>query len=255
MALSWRCRAEQAAACGVLWQVVAVAGILTLAGCGPDGNPMLNAAQPRGASVAFESIDGPPPGQFQKLVNDLNEEAQSRKLAVIPRDDQPAYRVRGYLAAKIVKTSTTVSWVWDVFDQDNRRALRITGEETVKDGHRKGWDVADDALLKRIAGNSMTTLAAFLTSPGAAPNAPLGPPPQIALLGHHETTPEAAGIFRLFKANAEQAPVEDEPPAAKDQEDQVVSGPVPLPPRRPPMTAAVSAHQTVTLAAVRPAKR
>ena len=34
------------------------------------------AGQPRGASVAFESIDGPPPDQFRQLVQNLNDEAQ-----------------------------------------------------------------------------------------------------------------------------------------------------------------------------------
>jgi len=88
--------------------------------------------QPRGATVAFESIDGPPPGQFHELVQALNTEAQTRRLAVLSRESPSAYRVRGYLSAKVVKRETTISWVWDVFDGDDRRALRIAGEETAK---------------------------------------------------------------------------------------------------------------------------
>jgi len=252
MELSWRCRAVCGPASRVLWRVLAAVGVMTLASCGPDGQPVVTAAQPRGASIAFESIDGPPPAQFHTLVQDLNDEAQSRQLAVISRDKPSAYRVRGYLAAKIVKGHTTVSWVWDVFDTDNRRALRITGEETSKDRHRTGWTVADDAMLKRIAGSSMTTLAAFLTSPEVAPNAPSAEAPQVALLGHHDTTPESAGIFRIFKANADPVPEEGEPtPAAIP----VSTGSVPLPRRRPPIAAAVSARQTLTLAASSAAKR
>jgi hypothetical protein len=239
-----------------LWQVLVAAGVLTLAGCGPDGKPVLNAGEPRGASVAFESIDGPPSAQFQTLVNDLNNEAQSRKLAVIARDEQAAYRVRGYLAANMVKGSTTVSWVWDVFDRENRRALRIDGEETVKDAQRKGWAAADDALLKRIADSSMAKLATFLTSPAAAPNTPAAPPsPQIALLGHHDITPESAGIFRLFKTDDDQPAADGEPQATNAAEDQLLAGAVPLPRRRPPLAAAVSARETVAVAAVSPAKR
>ena len=74
------------------------------------------AGQPRGATVAFESIDGLPPGQFHELVQALNDEAQTRQLAVMSRESPSAYRVRGYLAAKVVKRETTISWVWDVFD-------------------------------------------------------------------------------------------------------------------------------------------
>jgi hypothetical protein len=72
---------------------------LALAGCNPDGRA-LSPAQPRGATVAFDSLDGLPPGQFQKLVQNLNEEAQVRRLAVISREQSSAYRVRGYLAVK-----------------------------------------------------------------------------------------------------------------------------------------------------------
>ena len=48
-------------------------------------------------------IDGPPPAQFRQLVQNLNNEAQSRQLAVMSRDSPSAYRVRGYLAAKVAK--------------------------------------------------------------------------------------------------------------------------------------------------------
>src|ERR1019366_5737395 len=100
-------------------------------------------------------------------------EAQTRRLAVISRESPSAYRVRGYLAAKVTKRQTTISWVWDVFDRDDRRALRISGEETANSRtlgrHRDAWTAADDAMLRRIAHTSMEQLAAFLTSPEAGP--------------------------------------------------------------------------------------
>ena len=116
---------------GCLGSLLTVLCALVLGGCNPD-NQGLSAAQPRGATVAFDSLDGLPPGQFQKLVGDLNEEAQSRRLAVISREQTSAYRVRGYLAVKVTKKQTTVAWVWDVFDQSEQRVLRISGEETAK---------------------------------------------------------------------------------------------------------------------------
>ena len=161
------------------------------------------AGQPRGATVAFESIDGPPPGQFQQLVRDLNDEAQTRRLAVMSRESPSAYRVRGYLAVKVVQKQTTISWVWDVFDQDDHRALRITGEETAKGRHRDAWAAADDDMLRRIAQSSMEQLAAFLTSPEVAPGTPdvaeTASVPQLVLAGIRDFSPEAAGIFRRFR--------------------------------------------------------
>jgi hypothetical protein len=214
---------------------------LALAGCIVEDRPDASVAQPRGASVAFESIDGPPPGQFRQLVQDLNNEAQSRRLAVLSREGPSAYRVRGYLAAKTVQGQTTIAWVWDVFDRDQRRALRITGEETSEGRHRDPWAAADDAMLGRIAGSSMTQLAAFLTSPEVAPNAPASEA-QMAFAGSQGTSPEAAGIFRIFQAHADPVPSAiDAVPAAAE--------PVPLPRRRPAPTGAISAWEKMTLAA------
>jgi hypothetical protein len=229
---------------GVLCAVVCA---VTLAGCSIENRPDALAAQPRGASVAFESIDGPPPGQFSQLVENLNSEAQSRRLAVLSRDGESAYRVRGYLAAEVVKGKTTISWVWDVFDRDQHRALRITGSEVAKGQRKNPWAAADDAMLHRIAHASMEQLAAFLTAPEVAPNAPEpSAGGQMALAGNVDSSPEAAGIFRIFQAHADPAPPAAE---AAPATPEPVAGPIPLPRRRPPPTDAVSVRDTVTLAA------
>src|SRR5436190_17275815 len=124
-----------------------------------------------GPTIAFESIAGPPPGVFNKLVDDLSTEAQSRNLAIASREGAANYRVRGYLAAQVLRGRTHISWVWDVYDGDKLRTLRITGEEA---GGRAGgdpWSVADDTMLRKIARASMDRLAAFLSNPGATPDA------------------------------------------------------------------------------------
>jgi hypothetical protein len=213
-------------------------GALALSGCVSDGQPGMMGSMPRGATVAFESIDGPPPGQFQTLVQDLNDEAQARRLAVISREAPSVYRVRGYLAAKTAKGQTTISWVWDVFDRDERRALRITGEETAKAPGRDAWVVADDAMLRRIARDSVAQLAAFLASPDALPAEP-----QLALTSLPASSPEAAGIFRIFRASADPG----EPAAATGAVEN--ADPVPLPRRRPAPNEAVSALPALAFAA------
>jgi hypothetical protein len=219
--------------------VLVAACALMLAGCNPD-NQAVSAAQPRGATVAFDSLDGLPPGQFKRLVEDLNDEAQARRLAVISREQSSAYRVRGYLAIKVAKRQTTVTWVWDVFDQDEQRALRISGEETAKVRHHDAWAAADDAMLRRIAHSSMEQLAAFLTSPDVAPGtAPAAEEPQVAMAGSSDSTPEAAGIFRISHTQAD--PISAE--TGRGAEDEAV----PLPPRRP--TATLSARTGLTMAA------
>jgi len=215
---------------------------LALGGCNPD-NQAVSVAQPRGASVAFDSLDGLPPGQFQKLVRDLNDEAQARRLAVISREQPSAYRVRGYLAVKVTKRQTTISWVWDVFDQDEQRALRISGEETAKVRHRNAWAAADDVMLQRIARTSMDQLAAFLTSPDIAPGtSPPAVEAQVALSGPNEASPEAAGIFRISRPQADPISLD-----TGESPDVDSAEPLPLPRRRP--SAALSEGETLTLAA------
>jgi len=141
-------------------------------GCTTDGttsNVSLATNKAVGPSIAFESIAGPPPGVFNRLVDDLSAEAQSRNLAIASREGGANYRVRGYLAAQVIRGRTHVSWVWDVYDGGKQRALRITGEEA---GGRAGgdpWSVADDPMVRKIARTSMDQLAAFLNDPGSVP--------------------------------------------------------------------------------------
>jgi len=250
MEWSWGRRVIRAAArrCAVPNLPLAAACALALAGCNEGGPANVSAAQPRGATVAFESIDGPPSGQFQKLVRDLNDEAQTRRLAVISREQPSVYRVRGYLAAHVVQGQTMISWVWDVFDGDERRALRISGEEAAKSAAGEAWNAADDAMLHRIARASMDQLAAFLTSPDVALGTPAPAAEPRLALGMDQSSPEAAGIFRIFHANADPVAgrAEEAPrPAVGNADD------VPLPQRRPQPAAVISARQTLTLAASR----
>ncbi|HSJ39833.1 MAG TPA: hypothetical protein VK955_02115 [Xanthobacteraceae bacterium] len=160
------------------------------------------------------------------------------------REQPSAYRVRGYLAIKLTKHQTTITWVWDVFDQDEQRALRISGEETAKGRHRDAWAAADDAVLGRIAHASMEQLAAFLTSPEVTPGAAPSPTePQVAMTNPGESSPEAAGIFRMSHTQADPALTG----AADGSPDDRQDGPVPLPSRRPDNTT--SARDTLTMAA------
>src|SRR5262249_54255485 len=121
-----------------------------------------------------------------------------RRLAVISREQTSAYRVRGYLAVKVTKRQTTVAWVWDVFDQSEQRVLRISGEETAKTRNRDAWAAADDAMLRRIASPSVEQLAASRPAPEGAPGtAPSAAEPRVAMAPPAESSPEAAGIFRV----------------------------------------------------------
>jgi hypothetical protein len=138
-----------------------------------------------GATVAFESIDGPPPNVFDRMVNLLDSESKLRDLAVVSRESGAAYRIRGYLAAQVSRGRTTIAWVWDVYDQNQQRALRLSGEEPAGKAGRDAWAAADDVVLRRIAQAGLTGLTGMIngTGPGLpapAPPAPRGQEPAVA---------------------------------------------------------------------------
>jgi len=172
--------------------VVLLLGALA-AGCtANDPAPSVGAA-PRG-SVAFDSIDGLPPGHFDKLVQDMAWEAESRQLAVVSREGPAQYRVRGYASATVAGKRTTIAWVWDVYDAAQNRAVRLAGEAQGRPGLR-GWSAADDPTLQRIAHDGMTQLADFLggrmTPPPAEPE-PAAPESGPAVAALESPVPAAA---------------------------------------------------------------
>jgi hypothetical protein len=193
--------------------------LLALAACNTTGQQAsLDGA--RGATVAFDSIDGAPRPVFDQLVRDLNTEARSRQLAVVSRDSSAAYRVRGYIGAEGTSKQSAIKWVWDVYDGQRQRVLRIAGEQTVKGKAEDAWQKLDGPAVEKIARDSMDQLAAFLNSPDAVPAAAQ----QVAF--GNESSPEAAGIFRIFTTEPVQPvpAILNEPAQADD---------VPLPPNRP----------------------
>src|SRR3954470_9716013 len=127
-------------------------------------------AEASGPTVAFESIDGPPPQVFDRMVNLLDSEAKLRNLAVVSRESAAAYRVRSYLAAQVSRGRTTIAWVWDVYDRDQQRALRLSGEEPAGKAGRDGWAGADDVVLRRIAQAGLSGLSGMIN--GTAPPEP-----------------------------------------------------------------------------------
>jgi len=146
----------------------ALALALAAAGCANSPAQMASVSTERGSSIAFESIDGPPVAVFQNLVTTLSAEAQARQVRVVSRTGDPAYRIRGYLAAIVVGGKSHISWVWDVYDAQKHRAFRVAGEEVFSGKSADAWALFDDPMLSRIARTSMDQIVAFLGAPDTA---------------------------------------------------------------------------------------
>jgi hypothetical protein len=147
-------------------------GLGGCAGGGAASNSFAMAtSKASGPTVAFESIDGPPPLVFDRMVGVLDSESKLRSLAIVSREGTAAYRVRGYLAAEVSRGRTTIAWVWDVYDQNQQRALRLSGEEPAGKAGRDAWASVDDVVLRKIAQAGLSGLANMING-GPAPDTP-----------------------------------------------------------------------------------
>jgi hypothetical protein len=138
-------------------------------GGGPSGSYAM-ASTGSGPTVAFESIDGPPPQVFDRMVSVLDSESKLRNLSIISREGRASYRVRGYLSAQVVRGKTVIAWVWDVYDNNQQRALRLSGEEAAGKAGRDAWAAADDLVLRKIAQAGLSGLSGMVNgTPDAVP--------------------------------------------------------------------------------------
>jgi hypothetical protein len=148
------------------------------AGGGAASGSFAMAAGPSGsgATVAFESIDGPPPQVFDRMVGVLDSESKLRNLAIVSREGGASYRVRSYLSAQVVRGKTVIAWVWDVYDSNQQRALRLSGEEPAGKAGRDAWAAADDLLLRKIAQAGLSGLSNMINGTPDVPAAPAPTP-------------------------------------------------------------------------------
>ena len=240
------CGAARRSYCDRTGMLAVAALAASAAGCSSlpssNGRMSLASAVSPSSTVAFESIDGPPPEVFRKLVADLNAEAGTRKIAVVSRESAATYRVRGYVSALVERNKTTFAWVWDVYDTDKRRALRISGEEPAAAGKRRdAWAAADEQVLRRMARSGMDQIAGFLNS--SEPPPAIAPEPNfITLVSGRDDTPEGAGIVRL----------PDQPTAgATEAPADVAAAPQPPKAKKRPATAATTTRGTQSAAGTR----
>src|ERR1700745_2950329 len=154
---------------GCVALLLAAAG--ALGGCASGGAPGASFAMVGdGPTVAFESIDGPPPAVFERMVSVLDSESKLRNLSIVSREGSAAYRVRSYLSAQVIRGKTVIAWVWDVYDRDQQRALRLSGEEPAGKAGRDPWAAADDLVLRKIAQAGLSGLSSMVNgAPGDAP--------------------------------------------------------------------------------------
>jgi len=168
-------QAPRAMIAAVLLFVASALGGCAGGGATGSGSYAMAPSAGGGATVAFESIDGPPPQVFDRMVSVLDSESKLRNLSIVSREGGASYRVRSYLSAQVVRGKTVIAWVWDVYDANQQRALRLTGEEpTAAKGGRDPWSAADDLVLRKIAQAGFSGLSNMINGTPDAPSAAPG---------------------------------------------------------------------------------
>ncbi len=172
-----------------------------LGGCASGGavnNSFAMASSGGAATVAFESIDGPPPQVFDRMVGVLDSESKLRNLSIVSREGGASYRVRSYLSAQVVRGKTMIAWVWDVYDNNQQRALRLSGEEPAGKAGRDAWAAADDLVLRKIAQAGLSGLSGMINgTPADTPPAAPAPGRRGPAVASTEQTEPGSGGFRV----------------------------------------------------------
>jgi hypothetical protein len=197
-----RVRRARAWACAVLTAV-------GLAGCvdgAVDLEPQATASgrtalrsgvSPRGASVAFVSVEGAPPAVVDRFSERTTAEAARREITVADAGSA-SYFVRGYLSAYAVEGGAALGYVWDVFDKGRRRIQRTEDAIVVKGAAADPWSLVTDQALASLAAKSADDLAAILSNtPEAA--AAAGPAAAIAAAAPVAAAPQLPPAARAYR--------------------------------------------------------
>lgn len=142
---------------------------LALAACNETTTASRTPTMAPGVPIAVESISGAPDTVRQPFTAALGNEAASRRVEIVDPATNPRYRVRGYLAAEPTSDGqTALSFVWDVFDSQKRRAQRVQGA-TVARSARGDWSGVDQSTVNKAASDSMDQIAQFLAARDVTP--------------------------------------------------------------------------------------
>src|SRR5436853_7546652 len=92
-------QAPRAMIAAVLLVVPSALGGCAGGGATGSGSYALEPSAGGGATVAFESIDGPPPQVVDRMVSVLDRGSKLCNLSIVPREGVASYRLRGSLSA------------------------------------------------------------------------------------------------------------------------------------------------------------
>ena len=113
--------------------------------------------------VAIAPVIGAPDGVARQLSQQLAMALEAKQIGVTKPGEASDFTVRGYVVAAKEKTSTKVSYIWDINDAAGKRVNRVTGEEAAASGADKDpWQAVTPQIVQSIADRTATSLASAL---------------------------------------------------------------------------------------------
>ncbi len=139
-------------------------------GSGSAPAPEVSAAPPAQplpplAKISVSPIIGAPDAIAKQIQQEFTSTVEKQRVTVVGKDERADYTLRGYVVAAKVKSTTKVSYIWDVTDPTGKRVNRITGEEVVSGNTSKDpWAALTPQVAQTIAGKAASSFMTWLPS-------------------------------------------------------------------------------------------
>jgi hypothetical protein len=152
----------------VMSVIAASAALFALAACTDTANEFNSAAAPRarapGVPVSLVSLEGAPENVIARISSALQQQAARRDISIVGIDGNPRYRLRGYFSTQSsADGKSELSWAFDIFDAQKKRARRFSGEETLRSGG-SAWSALSDPDIEKVAFKALDEIAEFLVA-------------------------------------------------------------------------------------------
>lgn len=117
-------------------------------------------------SIRFLPIIGAPLQAVTPLSRQLGTEARARGFVIRSSSDATAKHVlKGYFSAVSGGGTTTVTYVWDVLDNNGARLNRIQGQENFKGAASDPWSAVPASVMQNIAAKTMDSYSQWRAGP------------------------------------------------------------------------------------------
>jgi hypothetical protein len=118
------------------------------------------------AKVVVSPIIGAPDAIGKQIQQEFSSAVERQRVTVVSgKEERGDYTLRGYVVAAKDKSTTKVSYIWDITDPTGKRVNRITGEEVVSGGASKDpWSALTPQVAQSIAGKAANSFVAWLPS-------------------------------------------------------------------------------------------